>query len=72
MTAKEIKIGTPVTYWSVIKSNGQRFYPHEGVIESEPWQLPNGLFLCKISGKSGGVLINHLEKRQTQTTGGDE
>lgn len=66
MTAKEIKIGTPVRYWGVIKSNGQRFDPHEGVIESESWELPNGLFLCMISGKSGGVLINHLEKMNEQ------
>lgn len=61
MEPEEIIIGTPVIYWGVVKSNGQKLCPTETVIESEPWKLGHGEMVCKVKGKSGGVSISHLE-----------
>lgn len=54
------EIGTPVTYWSVIKESGERCFPFETQIASEPWQLGSGEMVCKVVGKSGGVSLKHL------------
>lgn len=61
MQKSEIKVGTPVIYWGVIKENGQRFDPLKTVIRSESWELGHGQTVCKIAGKSGGVCIKHLD-----------
>lgn len=61
MTEKQIKIGTPVIYWSIIKKSGERFDPIKTVIESDVWKLGHGLAVCKVKGVSGGVSIKHLQ-----------
>lgn len=66
MQKSEIKIGTPVIYWGIIKENGERFNPLKTEIVSEPWELGHGETVCKVVGKSGGVAISHLD---TITTG---
>ena len=62
MKLEDIKPGTPVIYWGVIKDSGQRFDPFKTVITSEPWQLGHGEVVCKIAGRSGGHSIRHLDK----------
>jgi hypothetical protein len=39
MKNSEIKVGTPVIYWGIVKQNGERFNPLKTVIASEPWEL---------------------------------
>lgn len=63
MKVEEIIIGTTVTYWDIIKPNGEKFDPLETEIESEPWELGSGHIVCKVKGKRGGVSIKHLEKQ---------
>lgn len=63
MKKGEIKIGTPVTYWDVITDEGEKLFPLETEITSEPWELGHGETVCKVQGKSGGVSIKHLEPR---------
>lgn len=61
MEKSEIKIGIPVIYWGVIKSNGEKLLPKRSTITSEVWESPSGEEMCMIADKSGGVLISHLE-----------
>ena len=61
MTREEIKIGTPVIYWGVIKDNEERFYPLKTEIISNTWELGHGEIVCKVKGRSGGVSIKHLD-----------
>lgn len=61
MTEEQIKIGTPVIYWGIIKENGERFEPLKTEITSEAWKLGHGELVCKVKGKSGGVSIKHLD-----------
>lgn len=61
MQKHEIKVGTPVIYWGVIKENGEKISPLKTVITSESWELGHGQTVCKIDGKSGGVCIKHLD-----------
>lgn len=61
MEVNEIIVGTPVTYWAVIKGNGQRFDPTNTVITSEAYEV-GGQLCCKVSGISGAVSIKHLVK----------
>ena len=61
MKNSEIKVGTPVIYWGIVKQNGERFNPLKTVIASEPWELGHGEVVCKIVGKSGGVAISNLD-----------
>jgi len=63
MKVQHIKVGAPVTYWGVIKENGEKYDPLETVITSDAWQLGHGEIVCKVEGVSGGVLISHLEAR---------
>ncbi len=62
MTKSQTIPGTPVTYYGVIKANGEKFDPFITKIASEPWDLGHGETVCKIEGKSGGVSIKHLEE----------
>jgi len=62
MEKSEIKIGTPVIYWGIIKQNGEKFNPKDTTITSEPWELGHGELVCKVEDISGGVAITHLEK----------
>lgn len=57
MSHQLIKIGTKVKYFP-IASNKEVFTEHEVV--SECWEVC-GETVVKISGKSGGVSINHIE-----------
>lgn len=61
MQKSEIKVGTPVIYWGIVKQNGERFNPLKTVISSEPWDLGHGEVVCKLVGKSGSVAISHLD-----------
>lgn len=61
MQKSEIKVGTPVIYWGIVKQNGERFNPLKTVIASEPWELGHGEVVCKVVGKSVGVAISHLD-----------
>lgn len=45
-----------------------RYYPVDGEVEfvtsiiaSKPWALGHGDIIIKIAGKTGGVLVSHLE-----------
>ena len=62
MQKSEIKIGTPVIYWGIVKQNGERLNPLKTAIASEAWELGHGEVVCNVVGKSGGVAISHLEK----------
>lgn len=64
MERSEIQVGTPVTYWKVMKDNGEKFDPVETTITSEPWELGHGEVVCALEGMSGGFSIRHLEKRE--------
>lgn len=65
MKKDDCKIGTPVTYWGVIKKDsGEKYDPIDTVITSEPWQLGHGAYVCKVNGVSGGVCLTHIEKRK--------
>ena len=61
MNVEEIKIGTPVIYWSIIKDNGKKIGPKKTKITSDVWTLGHGDIVCKVEGVSGGVLISHLD-----------
>ena len=63
MTREEVKMGMKVRYWPVM--------PHEeypgiapvyGEIRNEPWQLGHGTWVVSITGKTGGLLLSHLEQ----------
>lgn len=60
MKLEEIKIGTPVIYWGIIKENGERHDPLKTEIISEAWEAGEQI-VCKVKGKSGGVSIKHLD-----------
>lgn len=62
MENEEIKIGTPVIYWSIIEENGERSNPYKTEIISPSWELGHGEIVCKIKGKSGAVSIKYLDK----------
>ena len=67
MEKSEIIIGTKVNYYPIISENtGQKFGKTETVITSEAWELGDGTIVCKVEGVSGGVAINHLEKRENE------
>lgn len=51
-------IGTKVKYYPLV-SNKENFTEHE--VQSEPWELGHGDIVMKVSDKSGGVCIEHLE-----------
>lgn len=57
----QIKIGTPIIYWGIINETGEKFYPTKTEITSEPWILGHGAVVCKVKGKSGGIMITHLD-----------
>lgn len=61
MEIEEIKIGTDVIYWGFIDEDGRRSDPLKTIISSEAWEIGHGDIVCKILGKSGGVLIKHLD-----------
>lgn len=42
MRKEEIKIGTPVIYWGIIKRDGKKLDGFETEITSEPWELGSG------------------------------
>lgn len=62
MELTEIKIGTPVTYYAIVKEDGSKYDPFETEITSEPWEIGKEI-VCKVKGKSGGVSIKHLKTR---------
>ncbi|MGQ7871357.1 hypothetical protein [Sunxiuqinia sp. sy24] len=64
MKVEHIKIGTPVTYYTVVKANGEKWDPKPTFITSDPWTLGDGAIVCKVDGVAGGVAISHLEKRE--------
>lgn len=63
MKTSQIVIGTPVTYWKIIKHDGRKLLPIETKITSESWKLGHGEVVCKVEGISGGVSIRHLDLR---------
>lgn len=54
---KRFPIGTQVKYFPLLKV---KEYFHVGEICSEPWNLC-GSTVVKVSGKAGGVCVEHLE-----------
>lgn len=63
MKLEDVKIGSPVTYYSIITKGGQKIGATETEITSVPWELGCGEIVCKVKGKSGSVSIRHLELR---------
>lgn len=65
MKVEEIKIGTPVTYYSRIdEATGEKLNPQKTFITSKPCTLGHGRIACEVDGVPHGVLISHLEKRE--------
>lgn len=67
MKKEDVKIGVKVNYYAVIYPNrltGEiyRSMPIQSEVVSDPWQLGHGTWVCKITGLSGAVSINHLEE----------
>ena len=56
--AERFPVGTPVRFYPV------RGLPHyeETTIRSEPWELGNGAIVIKITGRTGGVQIEHIQR----------
>lgn len=61
MLKSQVKIGTEVIYWQVLKANGEKFDPIRTIIISEPFELGHGLPVCKLQGVDGGVSIKNLD-----------
>lgn len=61
MNKEQCIIGTKVIYWSIIKEGGLKLDPFHTEITSEPWELAQGVWVCKVSGRSGDISIDHLE-----------
>lgn len=61
MEPHEIIIGTPVTYYLVIRGT-EKLFPKETTITSELYTI-GGQPCCMVEGKSGVIAISHLEKR---------
>ena len=60
MKVEDLKIGTPVIYWSVIYDDGEKDFPIQTVVTSESWKVGDEL-VCRIDGISGAVALSHLE-----------
>jgi hypothetical protein len=72
MKLEKVKIGTRVIYYPFKRDDGSLFgTPYNTVIISEPWQLGTGDPVCKIEGKSGGILISHLVSFTSKFSKGD-
>lgn len=54
----DFPIGAKVRYWPV---KGREEH-HDGEIRSEPWEVGGGSIIILITGKSGGVAIDHLAR----------
>ena len=55
-------IGTPVKFYPISGEN--RF--EECEVRSEPWRLGHGAIVIKVTGRAGGVHVDHIVKRPTQ------
>lgn len=55
---KKMPVGAKVKYFPLL-INKSVFTEHE--VRSEPWTLGHGEIVIKVSNKSGGVSIDHLE-----------
>jgi hypothetical protein len=62
MKEQEIIPGTPVRYWSVIDTVGNKYNPTDTTITSAVWHIGAGHPVCSVEGISGCVSISHLEK----------
>lgn len=65
MKNKNLKVGDKVKYYPIL-SNKNNFSEHE--IISESWELC-GETVVKLSGKSGGISIEHLEYSEGEQNG---
>ena len=66
MTASELKIGTPVTCYSVILDSGKKLNPFDTIVASKVWTIGvGGEEVVKVIGKTGGVAISHLFPRKS-------
>jgi hypothetical protein len=54
---KKFPVGTKVKYYPIMGFD--KFSEHE--INSEPWELGHGDIVIKVTDKSGGVCVDHLE-----------
>lgn len=55
---RKFPVGSAVRYWPVLGEDE----PVEAEVRSEPWALGHGAIVVKITGKTGGVLVSHLDR----------
>ncbi len=65
-TTWEHPIGTPVTYWPLLKKGRLSGTPRETATRSEPWRLGHGEEVVALDGISGGISVKHLVLRQAE------
>jgi hypothetical protein len=58
--AKGFPVGTPCVYFPT--SPFKDAEAEEAVIRSEPWVLGHGAAVVAITGRPGGVLIDHIKR----------
>lgn len=51
-------VGTPVKYFPIMSESKHV----DCEIRSEPWRLGHGAIVVKVTGKAGGVSVDHLRK----------
>lgn len=56
-------VGTPVRYWPVLPPH-PGIEPLDTVTRSEAWTLGHGEPVASVKGRTGGVLLSHLEVRR--------
>ena len=56
--AEHFPIGIKVRFWPVA---GEQTY-EDCEIRSEPWALGHGAIVIKVTGRAGGVLVDHLAR----------
>lgn len=63
--ASAFPVGTPIRYYPFLGNNSCAI---DSEIASEPWALASGHVVVKIAGKSGGMSIRHIMKRDWTMT----
>ncbi len=60
MTIQEVKVGSKVIYWSIIKKNGVKTNPYSTEITGEAYEIGGEIF-CTVKGIPRSIPIRHLD-----------